>query len=214
MDTWEAAAKQKKLRLCYVDPQEALGCMLPENVACVLAVADYLEIDRTEALESIAHYKPDAGAFGIYSWENNSRRVFFADARAANDVESTNRLFSAALQTLTLPPDTRRILLLINREDRPDRSELFMRYIINQHRELCFDEFLCLGHTPVSFRITMKLEGVNYRILRNIKHFECLLAEPREQAVYIFAVGNFGGKGKLVTEWLEAKRQPGFKVLL
>jgi len=211
MDTWETAAKQKRLRLRYVDPQEAEGCTLPENAACVLAVADCLGIDRTEALESIAHYKQDAGAFGIYSWEN----IFFADARAANDVESTSRLFSTALQTLKLPPATRRILLLINREDRPDRSELFMRYVINQHRESCFDEYLCLGHAPVSFRITMKQEGVNCRIVRNIKHFESLLTEPRQEAIFIFAAGNFGGKGKLVTEWLETKRhEPDFKIFL
>jgi len=220
MTIWEEAAEQKNLRLWYVAPQEAEGCLLPENVACVLAVADCLGINRVEAFESIALHKPDAGAFGVYTWKNNPHRVYFADARAANDVESTSRLFSttqqiiAAQQTLTPPPDIWRILLLINREDRPDRSELFMRYIINQHKELYFDEYLCLGHTPVFFRMVMKQNKVNYRVLRDIKHFESIMAESRK-AIYIFAVGNFGGKGKLVTNWLEAKKhEPDFKALL
>ena len=90
-----------------------------------------------------------------------------------------------------------------------------MQYVIDQHRELCFDEYMCLGHAPVPFHTAMKQEGIDFRILRDVKHFELLLAESRKRVIYIFAAGNFGGKGKLVTEWLEAKRhEPDYKVLL
>jgi poly-gamma-glutamate synthase PgsB/CapB len=223
MDTWKAAARKKNLRLCYVDPCEAKkeaekhagNYAFPENAACVLAIADCLKIDRAQAPASSAAYKPDAGAFAIYSWKDGSRDIFFADARAANDIESTNNLYAVTQQTIKPLTSVRRILLLINREDRPDRTELFMRYIIEQHKGLCFDDYLCLGHVPLSFRITMKRQGVNCRILRGKKDFDSVLAETGEQALCFFVAGNFGGKGKQVTLWLQAKRrQADFKVLL
>ena len=214
MDTWKAAAQQKNLRLHYVDPDEAGDCAFPENAACVLAVADCFEINRAEALASAAAYKPDAGAFAVYSWNDGSRHIFFADARAANDTESTSNLSAVTLQTINQAANARRILLLINREDRPDRTELFMRYITSRHKELCFDDYLCLGHIPLSFRTAMKQEAVNCKILNNIKNLESVLTESSEQPVCIFAVGNFGGKGKLITHWLETKRRrPEFREL-
>jgi poly-gamma-glutamate synthase PgsB/CapB len=212
MDVWEAAAKQKKLRLCYVDPREAGDCAFPENAACVLGIADCLVIDRTRALEAITDYRQDAGAFGVYSWKANSSLVFFADARAANDIESTNRLSEAALQTIKPDTNPRRILLLINREDRPDRSLLFMQFIVNHHKELNYDQYLCLGHAPLVFRNAMKREGINYRTLRRIEDLERVLEEVHGQVIYIFAMGNYGGKGLYITQWLETKRQePDFR---
>ena len=212
IDIWETAAKQKKLRLCYVDSREAGDCAFPENTACVLGVADYLEIDRAWALKAIADYTPDAGAFGVYSWKANSRLVFFADARAANDIESTKQLFAAALQAIKPDTDVRRILLLINREDRPDRSWRFMQYLINQHRELGFSQYLCLGHAPLAFRNAMKREGINHRLLHYIKDLDRALEEFHDQPTYIFAMGNYGGKGAQITQWLETKRhEPDFR---
>jgi poly-gamma-glutamate synthase PgsB/CapB len=207
LDIWEGVAEQKNLRLHYVDPLDTGDCAFPENTACVLGIADCLEIDRTEALKSIADYKPDAGAFAVYSWKDGFRSVFFADARAANDIESTNLLSARALRIIKPAADVKHILLLINREDRPERSELFMQFIINQNRESCFNEYLCLGHVPLSFRNTIKREGIKYRTLRNIKDLETVFTETQEHTIYIFGMGNFGGKGKLLTQWLETKRQ-------
>jgi len=208
---WESAASQKKLRFYYTDPSEAGDCAFPENAACVLAVADHLEIDRFEAFQSLTNYKPDAGAFCVHSWQdtplNGSRPVIFADARAANDIESTNLLSAAALQTINPNAEVRRILLLVNREDRPDRTLRFTQYIINQHNESRFDQYLCLGHVPLAFRNAMKREGINCKVLRYIEDMDSALEETRAQTIYVFAVGNYGGKGVLITRWLETKRQ-------
>jgi len=214
-DIWETAAKQNNLRLYHINPLEAGACVFPENAACVFGVADFLEIDRAQALESTARHKPDTGAFAVYSWKDNQRRVFFADARAANDIESTNRLATAALRIT--PPGARRILLLVNREDRPDRTELFMRYIMDKYAESCFDEYLCLGHTPFAFRRAVKRRNIYCRFFSGIKALTCALTRTLPESgehIYIFAVGNFGGKGRLLSRWLEAKRrEPGFEVL-
>ncbi|MCL2602087.1 MAG: poly-gamma-glutamate synthase PgsB [Treponema sp.] len=211
---WETAALQKNLRLCYVDPQEAADFAFPENAACVLGVADLLGIDRNTAEQSIAAHKPDIGAFTVYRWKENDRAIFFADARAANDIESTQRLFTAASQTVhkqiadfEKAENCRRILLVINREDRPDRSEMFMRYIAEQHRKSMFDEYVCIGHAPLAFRDALKRENVPCKITRNIRDFQRDVFESSQQPLYIFAVGNFGGKGKQVTQWLAAKQR-------
>jgi gamma-polyglutamate synthase len=206
-DTWETAAVQKKLRFFYIAPKEAEKRAFPENTACVLGVADYLGIDRTRALNSIAEYEPDAGAFGIYSWKTNSKSVFFADARAANDVESTNRLFAAAFRALKPDKDAKRILLLINREDRPERTWSFLQYIIAGNNELRFDQYLCLGHIPLPFRIALKRKGLNIGIIRRVKELDRELEKTREHTVFIAGAGNYGGAGALITQWLEAKRR-------
>jgi len=210
-DTWEAAAKQKKLRFCYVEAQEAGNCAFPENAACVLGVADYLGIDRTMALKSIAGHEPDAGAFGIYTWKTNSNPVFFADARAANDVESTERLFAAAFRAVKPDKDAKRILLLINREDRPERTWGFLQYIIDQNSALYFDQYFCFGHVPLPFRMALKRRGLNYKIIRHVKDLDCELGKIPEHTVFISGAGNYGGTGVLITQWLETKRhQPDF----
>jgi len=210
-ETWEAAAVQKKLRYIYVGPEEAGNCAFPENTACVLGVADYLGIDRTKALESVAKHVPDAGAFGVYSWKTSSTSVLFADARAANDVESTDRLIAAAFRAAKLDENAKRILLLINREDRPERTWGFLQYIIGQNSEVCFDQYLCLGHVPLPFKMLLKREGLNYKIIRRIKDLDSELEKIREHTVFISGAGNYGGAGMLITQWLEKKRrEPDF----
>ena len=215
IDEWKAAARQKNVRLCYVDPLEAKDSVFPENTACVLGIADYLKIDRAQALLAAADYTPDTGAFAVYSWETKSRRFFFADARAANDIESTKRLSALALQMIKPDADMFRIFLLVNREDRPDRTDMFSRYIKNESEELYFDRYLCLGHAPLSFQKKLKQKGIDCSVIRNIKHFETALAKLPGKAVYLFAAGNFCGKGKLLARWLaEKRRNSDFKVLV
>jgi len=210
-ETWETAAKQKNLRFFYVERQEAGNCAFPENVACVLGVADYLGIDRTRALKSIAEYEPDVGAFGIYSWKTNCNPVFFADARAANDVESTERLFAAAFNAIRPDEDAKRILLIINREDRPERTWGFLQYIIDQNNVLRFDQYFCLGHVPLPFRMALKRKGLNFKIIRRVKDIDRELEKDREHTVFILGAGNYGGAGVLITQWLETKRyEPDF----
>ena len=209
---WEAAAKQKNFALRYVASSEAGDCEFPENAACVLGVADLLGIDRKMAMKAIGGYKPDAGAFRLYSWRTGSHSVFFADARAANDTESTHRLLLSAFPALRQNEGSRQIFLLINRNDRPDRTWRFMRYIADRRRELPFDQYLCFGHTPLLFRRTMKCERINCAVFQQIKNLDNMLEEIPEDRVYIFAAGNYDGKGQQITRWLDEKRRrPDFR---
>jgi poly-gamma-glutamate synthase PgsB/CapB len=214
MEIWEAAAKQKKFRVWYVNPHEAAAGDFPENTACVRGLIDCLGIDQNRAPQSDADYKPDAGSFAIYSWKSGSHNFFFADARAANDVESTERLSAAALKIIQPGCGARRILLLINRADRPDRTLRFLRYAIDQCKERRFDLCLCLGHSPLLLRKTMKREGINFAIPKNVGGLDRILEAGQGHETYILGAGNYGGAGVWVTKWLGAKqREPNFSLL-
>jgi len=213
----ETAAKQKKFIVRYVDPAlfvtgGAGSGEFPANIACVMGVAEHLGMERTEALEAIKEYKPDAGAFGLYSWTAASHPVFFADARAANDVKSTEQLLVAASRAARPETGSKCIFLLVNREDRPDRTWQFLQYITARHRDLPFSRYLCLGQTPLSFLRKMKREGLDCKVLANIHDLDKEPEETGENSIYIFAAGNYGGKGRQITLWLEEKRQvPDFR---
>ena len=205
VNIWKEKAAQKKLKLIFTGSGEAGEGEFPENTGCVLGVAGHLEIDRRVALNAIAEHKPDAGAFAFYSWKAGSRSIIFADARAANDIESTCRLFDSVNQNMYSDPNTERILLLVNREDRPERTRDFLRYIIRLHKKGQFNQYLCLGHSPLAFRAALKREGVNWGKLRNAGDLDSALDEITGQTVFIFAVGNYGGPGIPVTRWLRKK---------
>ena len=206
---WEAAAKQKNLTLKIVHPDEMeqmpLCSGFPENTACVLGVADHLGINRNMALTAVTDHNPDAGAFKIYSWKHLTQNIIFADARAANDIESTNRLISHTFGVLKPVKNFQRVLLLVNREDRPDRTRDFLQFVIN--RENFFEFYFCLGHAPLLFRKKIKNEKIKCFFIKDMDEFEMHMKKIPAEEILIFGVGNFGGKGILVNKWLADKEK-------
>jgi poly-gamma-glutamate synthase PgsB/CapB len=147
---WEAEAEKKAARFVFVDPREGEGCGdLPENVACAFAVGDWLGLSRDRAARAIGKHRPDPGAFRLLHWKGpNGNHVWFADALAANDPESSDRL---AVRTLAMIAGAEqeewpagmvsrdsgvmtRILLVALRRDRPERTRLFVDYAIARCR--------------------------------------------------------------------------------
>ena len=203
---WETAEKQKKLTLLFFDSCETGKTGLEANTACALKAAEYLGIDKLKAEESIRKYTPDAGEFRIYSWETSNCSVYFADARAANDIESTKNLSSPFIENIKTGAEVKRILLLISREDRPDRTHQFMEYILDINRNSYFDQYLCLGYSPLKFGRKLKKAGINHKKLGYITELDNILEDISEKMVYILAVGNFCGPGNQITDWLEARK--------
>jgi len=147
---WEAEAAKNFARFVFVDPREGAGCGdMPENVACAFAVADWLGLSRDRAARAIGRYRPDPGAFSVHCWTvSPGQRVWFADALAANDPESSDRLAARALAMIAGAEqeegpagmmarggvDLTRILLVALRRDRPERTRLFVDYAIARCR--------------------------------------------------------------------------------
>jgi poly-gamma-glutamate synthase PgsB/CapB len=143
---WEAEAEKKAARFVFVDPREGEGCSdLPENVACAFAVADWLGLSRDRAARAIGKHRPDPGAFRLLRWTGSGgQQIWFADALAANDPESSDRLAHVALAMVVkeklqegqngmaagVGGELTRILLVALRRDRPERTRLFVDYAI------------------------------------------------------------------------------------
>lgn len=107
-----------------------------ENVACVLAVAEHLGIARSDGMRAIRGYAPDPGRYSLSRWTDaGDRRIIFADALAANDPESTEKLLCRTMAILdeengASPVARREILVIAHRRDRPDRTLQFVRWAL------------------------------------------------------------------------------------
>jgi poly-gamma-glutamate synthase PgsB/CapB len=211
---WERAARQNNLRLISF-PAAAALCKeggipyeFPENAAAVFALAEYLRLDRALAYGAIKEYHADCGAFGCYFRKTGRNRAGFIDARAANDVESTQKIFVPCMRRLQgMMKAPRRILLVVNREDRPDRTRAFTRYALDNAGS--FDMFLFLGHRPCSLRKAVK--ALPSAFINNMDDLERIINTEPERDCIVAAAGNYGGKGKLLTMWLAKKKnEPGF----
>lgn len=92
-----------------------------ENVALALKVCTHLGVDREAALEGMIALQPEAGAMRILHLEYFRRDLIFVNAFAANDPESTGRIWH---QLIAKYGEGRRLIAVVNcRADRPHRSQ-------------------------------------------------------------------------------------------
>lgn len=229
---WETEVAKKAARFVFVDPGEGEGLGdLPENIACAFAVADWLGLPRDRAAEALRGYKPDPGAFSLFSWTRTAgQRVWFADALAANDPKSSDRLIQMALASaekegmdlgLTVgmdpaPGHTDRILLVALRRDRPERTSLFVDYALERclsGGSLLYDKVVFMGLIPRGERRRLAEAGVRYEMISSSNE-KALLARLCSQVdssggdVFIAAVGNRVGRGKAIHDWAISKTEP------
>lgn len=214
-ELWHAAAYAKSARCLFVDPAQGQGLGdLPENAACALAVADWLGLSRERATTAIQTHHADPGAFRLLSWtEPGGSRTWFADASAANDPESTDRLAGLALERAAVEgmnlaaqddlPAASRMLVVANRPDRPDRALLFAEYAMTKLATALgtglvrYDEVVFLGPLPLQVRRALNRTSLRYRRIRKPEE---LNRESRADTL-IVAAGNRGGTGKALHDW-------------
>ncbi len=92
-----------------------------ENVALALRVCGDLGVSRGTALAGMWKAKPDPGAMTAHEMNFFGREINFVNGFAANDPESTERIWKMAIERY--PDVYRRIAVFNCRVDRPDRSE-------------------------------------------------------------------------------------------
>ncbi len=91
-----------------------------ENVALSLAVCEQMGVARDVALRGMWAAAPDPGAMRVHQQTVRGDAWRFVNAFAANDPESTTRIWDAAYEYF--PGVTRRVLVMNCRVDRIDRS--------------------------------------------------------------------------------------------
>jgi len=100
-----------------------------ENVALVLKVCASLDVPREVALRGMWKARRDPGAMSEYEIDFFGRKILFVNGFAANDPESSERIWRMALES---HPDCEgNIMVLSSRADRPDRSKQLGEAIVN-----------------------------------------------------------------------------------
>ncbi|RUO49347.1 poly-gamma-glutamate synthase PgsB [Pseudidiomarina donghaiensis] len=103
-----------------------------ENVALALKVCAHLGVDRAAALQGMIALEPEAGAMQVLHVRYFERELVFVNAFAANDPESTGRIWENMLAKHgEIDGKKRRSLMLINcRADRPHRSQQMAEAVV------------------------------------------------------------------------------------
>ena len=93
-----------------------------ENVALSLAVCESLGIERDVALSGMAALEPEPGATQVCKLFFHGRELIFVNAFAANDPESTRRIWEQVATRYGPHNGYKRIAVVNCRADRPQRS--------------------------------------------------------------------------------------------
>ena len=87
-----------------------------------LTVCEALGIDRDVALKGMAELEPEPGATQVCKTSFHGREIIFVNAFAANDPESTRRIWESIAERYRPDEGYRRIAVVNCRADRPQRS--------------------------------------------------------------------------------------------
>jgi len=191
-----------------VTPEEMKGFSYiehRENVALALAICQHLEINRETALKGMYQAIPDAGALRRYEVETFQKRLFFYNAFAANDPDSTFMVWQKVRDEIGF--EGVRIILLNTRHDRLDRArqlaEMAGRKLADK-----IDYLILIGQsTDVVENMTVNY-GLPQKKIINLgwttpsKVFEKVLSVTDKMST-IVAIGNMGGMGVETAEFFE-----------
>jgi poly-gamma-glutamate synthase PgsB/CapB len=166
-----------------------------ENVALVLKVCDHIGVPRDVALRGMWKAKPDPGVMSEYLVEFFGRRIVFFNGFAANDPESSERIWRIAAEKY--PDLEHRIMLLNCRADRPDRSKQLGEAIIDW---LPADRYMLIGTGAyVLFRsaVAKGVDSSKFVYAEGLgveRIFEEIVGISGKSALAM-GIGNIGGPG-------------------
>ncbi len=132
LDAFENGARDRQTEISHVTSDEISAIKNEEmkgfsyvehkeNVALALKVCQDIGIDRQTALLGMWKAPPDPGVMTISHISFFGRQIYFVNGFAANDPESSERLWNMALERFS---DVEKKIMVFNcRSDRPSRSE-------------------------------------------------------------------------------------------
>lgn len=167
-----------------------------ENVALVLKVLDDFGIRRGDAVKAMWKARPDPGVLTEHKLDFFGRKVIFVNAFAANDPESTEKIWNL---TLKKHPDIGNIIAVLNlREDRPSRTLQLARETKFWHSA---DRVVLMGTGAYQFaRVAAK--EIDYPESRFIYAEQDTVEDIFEKIIevcgkstLVIGMGNIGGSG-------------------
>ena len=178
-----------------------------ENLALALRVCEDIGVDRKTALRGMWNCRPDPGAMTEAELNFFGRNIFFVNGFAANDPESTERIWRMALERY--PQVQKRIAVFNCRGDRPDRSRQLADVIPAWP---VADHYVLIGTGTYIFAKYATRAGIDpLKIafgegLRVEEIFE-LLIELSGPTALIMGMGNIGGPGLALTRYFANRSQ-------
>ncbi len=175
-----------------------------ENVALSLAVCADLGVPRATALAAMQRAAPDPGALTILPAVVRGQRITFVNGFAANDPESTERVWELAVERV---PRERRVALFNCRADRPERSQQLGRAVARWTRA---DSYVVVGSGTHFFVAAAERGGLARGALHvsegeHVTHVLSRLADVADSGALVVGLGNIGGVG---LELLQALSDP------
>ncbi|TWT36924.1 Capsule biosynthesis protein CapB [Posidoniimonas corsicana] len=166
-----------------------------ENVALSLRVCEDLGADRATALRGMWAAKPDTGAMVAHEMDFFGREIKFVNGFAANDPESTERIWKMALERY---PDVKRRIAVFNcRVDRPDRSAQLGRVIAQWPQA---DYYVLIGTGTFMFAreaVKQGIDALKLVFLEDRKADEIFerVIELSAGSALVMGMANIGGVG-------------------
>jgi poly-gamma-glutamate synthase PgsB/CapB len=166
-----------------------------ENVALVIRILEDFGIDRRTAIEGMWKTKPDPGALSEHTIDFFGRTVYFINGFAANDPESTERIWHYAVKKYE---NVDRVIAVFNlRADRPSRTAQLARDVDFWKSA---SSIVLMGTGSYLFMKIAIEQGVHPELFVQAEYdrvddiFEKIL-EKTGQTSLIVGMGNIGGPG-------------------
>lgn len=166
-----------------------------ENVALALRVCAEFGVEPATALAGMRRALPDPGVMSAHEIDFFGRRLYFVNGFAANDPESTERVWRIALEMF--PQAERRIALFNCRADRADRSKSLAQACVSWPLA---DHYVLMGTGTYIFARSATRAGLDSRKLHFAENyaaneiFEAVVSLAGASAL-VMGMGNIGGQG-------------------
>lgn len=128
-----------------------------ENVALALSVCEELDVPREVALGGMQALAPEPGATQVYKLKFHNRDLIFVNAFAANDPESTRRIWERIVSRYNKETGYRRIAVVNCRADRPQRSQEIAAAAAEWSHT---DHFIVIGRGTILFLREASRRGI------------------------------------------------------
>lgn len=195
----EAIKKNSKVFINREEKEEYWEIDFPSNVALALEVCKYIGIDEKKALEGMKNYHRDPGVLKVLLYKNRENKIYFINAMAANDPNSTEIIIDRLSKKDYW--NNKRYLLVNNRGDRVSRWEQYISFVKKIDKK--FDKILISGENRELFQkylLKEKIVKEKIEIVGNASDFDSI-----EKDILILAVGNICGNGEKIVDYFEER---------
>lgn len=220
LDVFQRIARERNSKVIAVTPEE-VAAITPldlagfsyiehaENVALALKVCADMGIERNVALPGMWAANRDPGMMTTAELDFFGRRIVFVNGFAANDPESTERIWNMALERYT---DVKKRIAIFNcRADRPDRSKQLAEVIAHWQPA---DHYLLIGSGTYIFAKYAVSSGLNSQKLSMAEGhpvdeiFERVIDLAGRSAL-VMGMANIGGPGLELVRYFRNRSRTG-----